>query len=278
MAFWILMTMGVDKNASDRKGKSVEPSKQRRGQQRRVMAVQNLYDTCREVFANCGPDIVPLPENVERVKAILDKMSAMDVGLRPTMPYFKPTMPYFKPTGNDGPPEITYMRIHECEKFSIGIFCLPPKGVIPLHNHPGMTVFSKILFGKMHVQSYDWADVGPSDKPLNAGNPDGVRLAKVKVNSEFSAPCETNLLYPNECNMHCFRALTACAFLDVLVPPYNDLEGRHCQYYSDYPFAHFSGPEVAEDQKESYVWLKEREMPDDLKFVGALYNGPKLVK
>lgn len=69
------MTMGVDKNASDRKGKSVEPSKQRRGQQRRVMAVQNLYDTCREVFANCGPDIVPSPENVERVKAILGMFS-----------------------------------------------------------------------------------------------------------------------------------------------------------------------------------------------------------
>ncbi|XP_019183389.1 PREDICTED: plant cysteine oxidase 2-like [Ipomoea nil] len=273
------MAMGVDKNASDRKGKSVEPSKHRRGQQRRVMAVQNLYETCREVFANCGPDIVPSPENVERVKAILDKMTGMDVGLRPTMPYFKPTMPYFKPTRNDRPPEIAYMRIHECDKFSIGIFCLPPKAVIPLHNHPGMTVFSKILFGKMHVQSYDWADAGPGGN----GNPDGVRLAKVKVNSEFSAPCETNLLYPNDCNMHCFRALTACAFLDVVVPPYNDLEGRHCQYYVDYPFANFSdegatGPEVAEDQKESYVWLKEREVPEDLKFVGALYNGPKLVK
>ena len=41
------------------------------------------------------------------------------------------------------PPPIVYLHIAEGPAASLGVFCLPPGGVIPMHNHPGMTVVSR---------------------------------------------------------------------------------------------------------------------------------------
>lgn len=247
------------------------PAKKNRRRSRNRPPVQTLFETCKEVFANGGTGFIPPPDYVERLRSVLDSLTPADVGLSPDMPYFSATM-------SRQPPIITYLHLYECPEFSMGIFCLPPSGVLPLHNHPGMTVFSKLLFGTMHIKSYDWVDEAPSTPASSDGSE--ARLAKLKMNAELVAPCNTSILYPaSGGNMHCFTAVTACAVLDVLGPPYSDPEGRHCTYYLEHPFHRFPGDGilVRENEKESFAWLEEREKPSDLVVLGAPYRGPKIV-
>jgi cysteamine dioxygenase len=117
--------------------------------------------------------------------------------------------------------EIRYLHIYEDSKFCLGIFCLPANADIPLHNHPGMTVFSRVLYGTMHVQSYDLLD------PLSLE-----KGALTVHNRNFTAEDAPISLFPtNGGNIHQFKAVTDCAVLDLLSPPYSTDDGRDCTYY-----------------------------------------------
>ncbi|CAL4978303.1 unnamed protein product [Urochloa decumbens] len=257
-------------------------------------AVQRLFEACREVFNGAAPGAVPPPAGIERVKSVLDCITAADVGLTPNMPYFRRVDPR-------GTPKITYLHLYKCEAFSIGIFCLPSRGAIPLHNHPGMTVFSKLLFGTMHVKSYDWAAqqdtpgmiIFPKHNvlrhnlkhclcflfPLIIDVPlQGSRLAKVKADGILTAPCETSVLYPEDGgNMHCFTAQNVCAVLDVLGPPYDDGSGRHCQYYNVSSSAISVGGSMLLPGADRYELLEESEPPEGFYLVGSTYMGPRIL-
>lgn len=185
-----------------------------------------------------------------------DDLKPRDVGI-------DPGMPCFRQTDSNGPPPVTYLHFYDCTKFSFGIFCLPKSAVIPLHNHPGMTVFSKMLFGSMHLKSYDWARSNPEDDtdtlPVSS---DGARLAKINTDAVVDAAAETVVLYPeNGGNLHCFTALTPCAVLDVMGPPYNRADGRDCAYYDESAYSNTDGGEVR------YSWL--REIPSTFEMKGV---------
>lgn len=236
--------------------------------------VQRLFDTCKVVFAEGTAGFVPPPEDVASIRSILDIMKPVDVGL-------SPKLPYFKNIDTSRPPPITYLHVYECHEFSIGIFCLSPSAVLPLHNHPGMTVFSKILFGSMHIKSYDWVVISQdSIEPSHVVLPSGERLAKVKTDALFTDPCETSILYPSSGgNMHCFTAKTACVVLDVLGPPYS-IPDRNCTYYYEHAYGKYAGESPLDlGEGEGYSWLQARTgQPEELLVVGAKYRGPNIVE
>ncbi|CAN4086064.1 unnamed protein product [Withania somnifera] len=230
--------------------------------------VQKLYDTCKQVFANGKAGYVPPPADIQLITSLLDSLKPNDIKFTAPSLEASCTSP-----GTKEAPLVTYIKLHECNKFSIGVFYLPPSGVIPLHNHPGMTVFSKLLVGTMHVKSYDWVQSHNHQFSHCHGQQEsGMRLAKVHVDADFTAPCNASVLFPESGgNLHCFKALTDCILLDVLGPPYNEAEGRHCTYYQDY------ASDTSSDVKEMearYAWLEERN--EQFVVLGGTYDGPTI--
>ncbi|GMI65044.1 plant cysteine oxidase 2, HYPOXIA RESPONSE UNKNOWN PROTEIN 43 [Hibiscus trionum] len=226
--------------------------------------LQELYVSCREIFK--GPGTVPPASDVNKLCSILDKMKPEDVGLSKNLHFFKAT------GAVKGTPRVTYTTIYQCDQFSLCIFFLPETAVIPLHNHPEMTVFSKLLLGTMHIKSYDWVD--PVD--MNDAMPSSqLRMAKLKANSTYTAPCDTSVLYPTTGgNIHQFTAITPCAVLDVIGPPYSKEDGRDCSYYKEFPYVDGETTRV----RDGYGWLEEIEAPEVAEMDRIEYLGPQIIE
>ncbi|XP_022134830.1 plant cysteine oxidase 3 [Momordica charantia] len=247
----------------------------------RISKVQAIYDFCKK---NLTPSAAPLSsQTVQKLCSLLDTVGPGDVGLKEEnidddrghglfgLNQFNRIARWAQP--------ITYVDIFEGESFTICIFCFPTSSVIPLHDHPGMTVFSKVLYGSLHVKAYDWVE--PAFIQESKGSTYfPVRLAKLAVDKVLTASSATSVLYPKTGgNLHSFTAVSPCAVLDILSPPYDEDKGRRCTYYHDNPYSTFSAesrPELSDEGIEDYAWLAKIETPDDLYMRPGMYAGPAI--
>ncbi|CAK4647456.1 unnamed protein product [Aphanomyces euteiches] len=54
--------------------------------------------------------------------------------------------------------DVFYVSLSHSETMMMGIFILPPHSKIPLHDHPHMSVVSRVLYGTLHIKSYSIVD------------------------------------------------------------------------------------------------------------------------
>ncbi|KAF5285687.1 hypothetical protein FQR65_LT13072 [Abscondita terminalis] len=143
-------------------------------------------------------------QNLEILRAILDKTTSDDVDLHPQ---FMQESLWGRP--NKAP--ATYIDIYEDKNLSMGIFILKPGISIPLHDHPQIA-------GEQHSE--------------NSNGITAERNVDLIVDSA-SEPC---VLDPFNGNLHEIESVGGpAAFLDVLAPPYHtNIFGngpRKCTYY-----------------------------------------------
>lgn len=144
--------------------------------------------------------------------------------------------------GSDGPRprprrRVRYLRVHAEEDFSVGAFVMDAGARIPLHDHPGMSVAMRCLFGECRVVGYDFEDDddrlrllrGHGRGKTTGGASYGVRLACDKV---LKASPPAHVLHPDSGgNVHSLHALSNCALFEVQTPPYAVGRGRDCHYF-----------------------------------------------
>ena len=166
----------------------------------------------------------------------------------------------------------------------MGIFVLPTGASIPLHDHPGMIVVSRLLVGQLHVRSYDRLDVDAAAPPTVAGLASAARLV---FDGIVAGPSEPQLLFPRRGNLHAFTSVRGpCVILDVLTPPYDPDGGRDCTYYRDagpLPKGHAVAAAAAAAAAakggappDSLVLLEPTDPPADFVLLQGSYRGPHI--
>mmetsp|Transcript_60918 Transcript_60918/g.144404 ORF Transcript_60918/g.144404 Transcript_60918/m.144404 type:complete len:211 (-) Transcript_60918:3-635(-) len=177
-----------------------------------VPMVQQLVSTCGRVFREMREYS---EEDIQEVKALLDNLSAADVGL-----------------GERGEqqPQIEFVDVIDAPTFTIGIFLLPKGQALPIHDHPGMTVLSKVLYGSLLVSRFDKEDYSRSTSPEDYSTPFPVKVLSYR--EVVDGDKGSMVLLPREKgNLHEFIANSDCAVIDILAPPYDFAGGRPCNYY-----------------------------------------------
>ena len=157
--------------------------------------------------------------------------------------------------------------------YSMSVFVFPPGAEIPLHDHPEMRVFTRVLQGTLRAETFDVLEqpTQQEDQAAGAGEGEdgtgGPRRLLVRRNEPLTLTAgDVASLDERRGNIHAFTAgPQGAAMLDVFLPDYDPAGGRDCTYYE------FDA--IDEAGGGGGIWLREN---DDCRFVckGGRFGKP----
>ncbi|TMW64854.1 hypothetical protein Poli38472_009021 [Pythium oligandrum] len=200
----------------------------------------------RADFPNTRLSLKQLEVLLSPVIAMCNMMAPSQFGIQTPPPHIARTMK-----------QVHYWKLWESDTIDMGIFFMPPNSVIPLHNHPGMSVVTRVLYGSAQVTSYDLVeqsklrDVPDTDETREVTADKKITWARVSREGEY-VNNSTMWLDPRRFNLHQIQAndSVGCALLDIMIPPYDNAD-RDCHHF-DIVAEHF-----LEQSKERIVKMIE---------------------
>ena len=204
--------------------------------------------------------------------------------------FVRPIHDLITPTCDPG--TVRYVHLSEVEgQYSMGVFIFPPMAVIPLHDHPGMCVLSRVLYGDLQRKSLDLAREQPSQKDepevdtkrssswipwtrsgkrrRDSDIPKGTKLAYRNRVDNLRAP-DCTILFPYEGNLHEFVAGPhGAAVLDVLLPPYDHQHHRDCTFFN---ISECLDHTIDGGGNREKVWITPTGQPENFHCISGSYD------
>ena len=127
--------------------------------------------------------------------------------------------------------EIEYLELFSLfdEKVVAMALFLPGNSFYPIHDHPEMLVFSKVLLGEVQISSFDL--LSPSSfYPRNQHLCFPKKLIAKQSKDRVLKENEIDVVLPAEGNLHAISARKDTVVLDLLFNHYDHVK-RHCSFF-----------------------------------------------